>query len=169
MSESQFKINDYVVYPSHGMGQIIDKETQNIAGINLEVFVINFNKDRMILRVPVSRAEACGLRPILNKETFENEVLEILVSKPKIHKGMWSRRSQDYENKINSGNLLEIAQIAKDLFRNVDDNPDCSYSERSVYETARERIATEYSIIYNVNIQTAINDIERIMREKIIA
>ncbi|MBN8828734.1 MAG: CarD family transcriptional regulator [Sphingobacteriia bacterium] len=163
-----FNINDMVVYPAHGVGQVIARETQKIGGIELDVFVVFFGKEKMTLRVPVNRAIACGLRPIANTEEM-NKVISIIQSKPKSNRGMWSRRAKEYDTKINSGNLIDIAEVLRDLHKNVTDNPDCSYSERTVFELALQRLAAEYAAIKSLAVQEAMEEILSILRERIYA
>ena len=116
----EFKVGERVVYPSHGVGEIVDVEAQMIADISLKVYVISFPQDKMILRVPVNRASAVGLRTLINKNDI-HEVYAILQGKPKRGNKMWSRRAQEYETKINSGNVIAIAEVLRDLHKNIDD------------------------------------------------
>ena len=140
---SDFKVGDTVVYPSHGVGQIIAEEIQTIAGSDIMLYVISFIKDKMTLRVPKSRAIKTGLRHLTSSTDFE-KAIEILKQKAKVAKGMWSKRAQEYEQKINSGNITLIAEVLRDLHRNVSDN-DRSYSERLIYEAALDRLSNEYA------------------------
>ena len=139
----EFQIGDTVVYPSHGVGQIISEEVQKIAGSDVLLYVISFMKDKMILRVPKSRAIKTGLRHLTSSTDFE-EAISVLKQKAKIAKGMWSKRAQEYEQKINSGNIVLIAEVLRDLHKNVVD-ADRSYSERIIYEAALERLSNEYA------------------------
>ncbi|AZL15237.1 CarD family transcriptional regulator [Rickettsiales endosymbiont of Stachyamoeba lipophora] len=168
MVKVSFVVNDAVVYPSHGVGYIIAEEVQNIAGVELKVFVVEFTKEKMTLRVPIHRATACGLRPVLTAEEF-NRIFEILNSKAKIQKGMWSRRAVEYENKINSGNLEGTAEVVRDLFKNVNENPDCSYSERMIYEMAITRLSSEYAAVQKQEVAQSIEYFTQLLREKEIA
>jgi CarD family transcriptional regulator len=139
-----FQIGDRVVYPSHGMGEIINIEKQPIAGIEIEVFVISFTKDKMILRIPVKRAAEVGLRQISNKDEID-KIMSILKGKAKVSRGMWSKRAQEYEAKINSGDITAIAEVVRDLYRSSEE--DRSYSERMIYESAINRLSTEIAAI----------------------
>ena len=145
----EFKVGERVVYPSHGVGEIIQIESQAIGEIKLEVYVISFPHDKMTLRVPVSRATASGLRTLATKSDVNN-VYNILNDKPKRGNKMWSRRAQEYETKINSGQIEAIAEVVRDLYKNVDN--DRSYSERTIYESALNRLATEIAVLENIAI-----------------
>ena len=148
----EFKVGERVVYPSHGVGEIIQIESQAIGEIKLEVYVISFPHDKMTLRVPVSRATASGLRTLATKSDVNN-VYNILNDKPKRGNKMWSRRAQEYETKINSGQIEAIAEVVRDLYKNVDN--DRSYSERTIYESALNRLATEIAVLENITIASA--------------
>ncbi|CAL7963015.1 CarD family transcriptional regulator [Alphaproteobacteria bacterium] len=141
---SFFSVGDNVVYPTHGVGQIIAEEIQVIAGTGISLYVILFSKDKMTLRVPKSKAVKTGLRH-LSSESELQRAMRVLKSKAKFPKGMWSKRAQEYDSKINSGQVDLIAEVLRDLHRNVDD-PDRSYSEKVIYDIALERFAHEYSI-----------------------
>ena len=132
-----FRPDEYVVYPAHGVGQIISIEEQEIAGLNLELFVVAFEKDKMTLRVPTHKAVDIGLRSLSSPEVV-NRAMSTLKGKAKVKRAMWSRRAQEYEQKINSGDLIAIAEVVRDLHRN-DDQREQSYSERQLYEAALER------------------------------
>ena len=138
-----FKVGDTVVYPSHGVGQITAEEIQIVAGCEMPLYVISFEKDKMTLRVPKSRAIKTGLRHLTSSNDFE-EAISVLKQKAKVTKGMWSKRAQEYEQKINSGNVIRIAEVLRDLHRNVGE-ADRSYSERVIYEAALERLSNEYA------------------------
>ena len=161
-----FKIGERVVYPSHGVGEIIEIESQTIADIKLEVYVISFPHDKMTLRVPVSRAATSGLRMLATKGDV-NKVYEILNEKPKRGNKMWSRRAQEYETKINSGQIDAIAEVVRDLYKNVDN--DRSYSERTIYESALNRLATELAVLENETIAVATEKLVELLREKLAA
>ena len=147
--KSQFSINDYVVYPTHGVGKILNEETQTIGGMELCVFVIDFEKDKMTLRVPVNRAQAAGLRHISGTEDI-GKAFDTLKGRAKKSRGMWSRRAQEYEAKINSGDILSIAEVVRDLHRNVD-QAERSYSERIIYESALGRLVGELAAAKGVD------------------
>lgn len=151
--ELKFEVGNQVVYPAHGVGKITDEETQTVGGYEVRVYVISFTKDKMTLRVPVNRAASAGLRHLSTKEDIKKVIL-ILKMRPKSIRGMWSRRAQEYEAKINSGNITSIAEVVRDLHKNVDD-PDRSYSERMIYESALGRLVGEYAAIENLDIDKA--------------
>ncbi|MBR2136696.1 MAG: CarD family transcriptional regulator [Alphaproteobacteria bacterium] len=148
-----FNTGEYVVYPTHGVGKVSDITKQNIAGSELELLVVNFDKDKMTLRIPTAKIQHVGLRKISDEKTI-NEALTTLQGKAKIKKVMWSRRAQEYENKINSGNPVAIAEVIRDLYRN-DNIADQSYSERQIYEHAVERLASEISVCNNCSMEEA--------------
>lgn len=142
--EEHFEVGSRVVYPAHGVGEITGEETQSVSGQEVKLLVISFAKERMILRVPAHRAKST-LRHLSSREQVR-EALSILTGRAKAGRGMWSRRAQEYELKINSGNIIAVAEVVRDLHKNVDD-PDRSYSERMIYEAALERLATEISAV----------------------
>ena len=150
MSKSKkpdFRPNEYVVYPAHGVGQIISIEEQQIAGISLELFVISFEKDKMTLRVPTDKAVQIGMRALSSPDVIL-KAMTTLKGKAKVKRAMWSRRAQEYEQKINSGDLIAIAEVVRDLHRN-DDQREQSYSERQLYEAALERLTREVAAVDN--------------------
>ena len=132
ISNEDFQIDDFVVYPSHGVGQIIDEEVQNVAGFELRMFVLSFEKDKMTLKVPKDKVESTGMRK-LSSPNIIGKALQVIGGKAKVKRAMWSRRAQDYEQKINSGELILIAEVVRDLHRN-DEQREQSYSERQLYE-----------------------------------
>mgnify|MGYP001333247541 FL=1 len=140
-----FRPDEYVVYPAHGVGQIVSIEEQEIAGINLELFVVVFEKDKMTLRVPTHKAMEIGLRSLSSPEVV-SRAMSTLKGKAKVKRAMWSRRAQEYEQKINSGDLIAIAEVVRDLHRN-DDQREQSYSERQLYEAALERLTREVAAV----------------------
>ena len=140
-----FRPDEYVVYPAHGVGQIISIEEQEIAGINLELFVVAFEKDKMTLRVPTHKAAEIGLRSLSSPEVV-SRAMSTLKGKAKVKRAMWSRRAQEYEQKINSGDLIAIAEVVRDLHRN-EDQREQSYSERQLYEAALERLTREVAAV----------------------
>lgn len=162
----KFQVGNRVVYPSHGVGEIIEIEKQSIANTTLEVYVISFPQDKMTLKVPVSRAVASGLRPLVDNGEID-QVYEILQGKPKRGNKMWSRRAQEYEAKINSGVLTSVAEVVRDLYKNVDN--DRSYSERTIYEQALRRLATEIAILEKSTAEEATNKLVDLLREKLAA
>ena len=143
--KSEFRPDDYVVYPAHGVGQIVSIEEQEIAGIPLELFVISFEKDKMTLRVPTHKAEEIGMRG-LSSPDIVSKAMKTLQGKAKVKRAMWSRRAQEYEQKINSGDLIAIAEVVRDLHR-ADDQREQSYSERQLYEAALERLTREFAAV----------------------
>ena len=150
MSKSKkpdFRPNEYVVYPAHGVGQIISIEEQQIAGISLELFVISFEKDKMTLRVPTDKAVQIGMRSLSSPDVIL-KAMTTLKGKAKVKRAMWSRRAQEDEQKINSGDLIAIAEVVRDLHRN-DDQREQSYSERQLYEAALERLTREVAAVDN--------------------
>lgn len=148
-SQLAFNSGEFVVYPAHGVGKVADIAKQKIGGTELELIVVNFDKDRMTLRIPLSKAETVGLRKISESSTIA-EALGILKGKAKVKKIMWSRRAQEYENKINSGSPVAIAEVVRDLHRK-ENLSEQSYSERQIYEQALERLANEYAICENLS------------------
>lgn len=168
MSQSNIKFNigQRVVYPSHGVGEIKDIETQEIVGTKLEVYVIYFTQDKMTLRVPVSKAKGSGLRTLVNKNDIA-KVYQILQDSPQEGNKMWSRRAQEYSAKINSGDITAVAEVIRDLYKNVDS--DRSYSERTVYESALNRLASEISALEGITCEEAIEKLVLLLKEKLAA
>ncbi|MCX7889913.1 MAG: CarD family transcriptional regulator [Rhodobacteraceae bacterium] len=147
--KTEFSPNDFVVYPAHGVGRIVSIEEQEIAGIKLELFVISFEKDKMTLRVPTHKATEIGMRQ-LSSPDIVSKALDTLKGKAKVKRAMWSRRAQEYEQKINSGDLLSIAEVVRDLHR-ADDQREQSYSERQLYEAALDRLTREVAAVSGVD------------------
>jgi len=143
--KAEFRPNDFVVYPAHGVGKIVSIEERDIAGMNLELFVISFEKDKMTLRVPTDKATQVGMRS-LSSPDIVSKALATLRGKARVKRAMWSRRAQEYEQKINSGDLLAIAEVVRDLHR-TDDQREQSYSERQLYEAALERLTREVAAV----------------------
>ena len=143
--KNEFRPNDFVVYPAHGVGQIVSIEEQEIVGIDLELFVISFEKDKMTLRVPTHKATAIGMRGLSSPDVI-SQAMKTLKGKAKVKRAMWSRRAQEYEQKINSGDLIAIAEVVRDLHR-TDDQREQSYSERQLYEAALERLTREVAAV----------------------
>ena len=141
----EFRPNDFVVYPAHGVGKIVTIEEQDIAGLTLELFVISFEKDKMTLRVPTNKASHVGMRTLSSPDTV-TRAMTTLKGKARVKKAMWSRRAQEYEQKINSGDLIAIAEVVRDLHR-ADDQREQSYSERQLYEAALERLTREIAAV----------------------
>ncbi len=154
----EFKPTDYVVYPSHGVGRVTSVETQEVAGTDLELFVIDFEKDKMTLRVPTDKAKSTGMRALASKDTVQS-ALTTLKGKARIKRTMWSRRAQEYEAKINSGDLISIAEVVRDLHREGG-QPEQSYSERQLYEAAVDRMAREVAAVEKLDEDQAIKRVE---------
>lgn len=148
-----FKVGDYAVYPSHGVGQIVEIESTIIVGQEFKCYLMYFEKEKLTIKIPTVSAEKIGLRHLVTKEQMD-EVFSTLRSGIKKLKGMWSRRAQEYETKINSGDIMLLAEVLRDLTRDIEDG-DRSYSERIIYETAVYRLAAEYSAIYGCDFEEA--------------
>lgn len=159
-----FSVGEYVVYPTHGVGKIIALEVETIGEHQLKVFVIVFEKDKMTLRVPVGRAEAAGLRAISPMDQI-TRALSTLKGRAKIARGMWSRRAQEYESKINSGNLVAIAEVVRDLHKNVDQS-ERSYSERMIYETALHRLVGEVAAAEREDVKGTQDRLLKVLRKQ---
>jgi CarD family transcriptional regulator len=153
-----FKTNEYVVYPAHGVGQILAIEEQEIAGAKLELFVINFIKDKMTLRVPTAKVANVGMRK-LSDPTLVKKALETLKGRARVKRTMWSRRAQEYEAKINSGDIVAIAEVVRDLYRS-ESQPEQSYSERQLYEAALDRLSREIAVVQHSTETEAVKEIE---------
>ena len=158
-----FKTSEFIVYPAHGVGQIVAIEEQEVAGARLELFVINFVKDKMTLRVPTSKIASVGMRK-LAEAPMVKRALETLKGRARIKRTMWSRRAQEYEAKINSGDLVSIAEVVRDLFR-ADDQPEQSYSERQIFEAAASRLARELAAMEETEEPAALEKILDILRK----
>jgi CarD family transcriptional regulator len=153
-----FKTNEFVVYPAHGVGQILAIEEQEIAGAKLELFVINFMKDKMTLRVPTAKVANVGMRK-LSEPALVKRALETLKGRARVKRTMWSRRAQEYEAKINSGDIVAIAEVVRDLYRS-DSQPEQSYSERQLYEAALDRLSREIAVVQHVTETEAVKEVE---------
>ncbi|MEM9332539.1 MAG: CarD family transcriptional regulator [Pseudomonadota bacterium] len=154
-----FKTNEFIVYPAHGVGQITAIEEQEVAGHKLELFVINFSQDKLTLRVPTTKVESAGMRK-LSDEARIAKGLKTVQGRARIKRTMWSRRAQEYEAKINSGDLISIAEVVRDLFRS-ENQPEQSYSERQLYEAALDRMAREISAVKKISTTEAVAEIEK--------
>lgn len=161
-----FRVNDFVVYPSHGVGQIILIEEQEVAGTVMELFVIFFSKDKMTLRVPTVKAEMVGLRGLASSELVK-KAMKTLKGRARVKRAMWSRRAQEYEQKINSGDLIAIAEVVRDLHRN-DEQREQSYSERQLYEAALERLTREVAAVDGVDEITASEKMLEILLARVV-
>jgi CarD family transcriptional regulator len=153
-----FKANEFVVYPAHGVGQILAIEEQEIAGAKLELFVINFIKDKMTLRVPTAKVANVGMRK-LSDPALVKRALETLKGRARVKRTMWSRRAQEYEAKINSGDIVAIAEVVRDLYRS-ESQPEQSYSERQLYEAALDRLSREIAVVQHSTETEAVKEIE---------
>ncbi|MDP6121065.1 MAG: CarD family transcriptional regulator [Rhodospirillales bacterium] len=156
-----YKPGDYVVYPTHGVGKVISVEKQKIAGHLLRLFVISFDRDRMTLRVPVTKAKSSGLRKLSTRKIM-GDALTTLTGRARVKRSMWSRRAQEYETKINSGDPISIAEVVRDLHRNAG-QPDQSFSERQIYESARDRLAGELAALEKVDVEIATEKLEELL------
>lgn len=160
-SRHGFKTNESIVYPAHGVGRIVGIEEQEIAGISLELFVIQFEKDKMTLRVPTSKLASVGMRK-LAEDNIVTRAMDTLKGKARIKRTMWSRRAQEYEAKINSGDLIAIAEVVRDLYRS-EAQPEQSYSERQLYEAALDRMAREIAAVEKLDERGAIQRITEVL------
>ena len=160
----EFRTGDFVVYPTHGVGRIVKVEEQEVAGHKLELFVIAFEKDKMILRVPTLKAKTVGMRKLSTPDVVAT-ALNTLKGRARIKRTMWSRRAQEYEAKINSGDLVSIAEVVRDLHR-ASGQPEQSYSERQLYEAALARMAREVAAIERIDEQAAVKRVETVLVKK---
>ncbi|MEP3277231.1 MAG: CarD family transcriptional regulator [Stappiaceae bacterium] len=154
-----FKTGEHVVYPSHGVGQITAIEEQEVAGHKLELLVVYFEQDKMKLRVPIAKIASVGMRK-LSDVTLIKKSLETVRGRARVKRTMWSRRAQEYEAKINSGDLISIAEVVRDLYRS-DTQPEQSYSERQLYEAALDRMSRELAAVEKVSETEAVRQIEQ--------
>jgi CarD family transcriptional regulator len=162
--KAEFRPNEFVVYPAHGVGRIISIEEQEIAGLHLELFVISFEKDKMTLRVPTHKATEIGMRSLSSPDLI-TKALDTLKGKARVKRAMWSRRAQEYEQKINSGDLLSIAEVVRDLHR-TDDQREQSYSERQLYEAALERLTREVAAVSGVDEKGAQKTVDDVLMSR---
>ena len=159
--KTMFGAGDFVVYPTHGVGKILGIETQEIAGYSLKVFVVHFDKDRMTLRVPLGKAKASGLRRLSSRKEMD-VALTKLRGRSKAKRTMWSRRAQEYEAKINSGDPASIAEVVRDLYRTTG-QAEQSYSERQIYQAALDRLAREFAAVEKIDEDTAARRLEQML------
>ena len=155
-----FKTDEFVVYPAHGVGKILAVETQKVADIELEMFVVFFDKDKLTLKVPTAKALEVGMRPLSSREVIEKAILT-LKGKARVKRAMWSRRAKEYEDKIYSGDLLSIAEVVRDLHRGEDKEQ--SYSERQLYEAALERLTREMAIVDGLEEEIAQEKVDEVL------
>ena len=153
MQRAGFKTNEYVVYPAHGVGQITLIEEQEIAGLKMELFVINFEQDKLTLRVPVAKVQSVGMRKLASDPDVVR-ALKTVTGRARVKRTMWSRRAQEYEAKINSGDLDYISEVVRDLYRSSD-QPEQSYSERQLFEQAMDRMSREISVARKITLTEA--------------
>ena len=153
-----FKINDLVVYPAHGVGRVTQIEEQEIAGARLELYIVDFEKEKLRLKVPTGRAEQKGMRRLSDKSQIE-QALKVLKGRARIKRTMWSRRAQEYDAKINSGDLISVAEVVRDLYRS-ERQPEQSYSERQLFEQALERMAREIAAVRKIDDDQSIKELE---------
>jgi CarD family transcriptional regulator len=156
-----FKTSEWIVYPAHGVGRIVAIEEQEIAGISLELFVITFDKDKMTLRVPTGKSASVGMRKLAD-ENIVKRAMETLKGRARVKRTMWSRRAQEYEAKINSGDLIAIAEVVRDLYRS-ESQPEQSYSERQLYEAALDRMAREIAAVEKLDERGAVQRITEVL------
>jgi CarD family transcriptional regulator len=154
-----FKTGEYVVYPSHGVGLIVAIEEQEVAGLTLELFVISFEQDKLTLRVPVAKIKSVGMRKLAEEDEVK-KALDTVTGRARVKRTMWSRRAQEYEAKINSGDLIAISEVVRDLYRS-DDQPEQSYSERQLFEQAMDRMSREISAVNKLTLTEAVQLIEK--------
>ena len=162
----EYKIKDYIVYPKHGVGQISEFKKINIGGIDVETYIIKFEKDKANGMVPVNKQS--HLRPLATINQV-NKCISILKSKPKIKRSMWSRRAQEYEAKISSGKIYELAEVVRDLNKGDDLMVDQSYSERQLFEKAYERILTEFQIILNLSLEDTQKKLDKALKRNLVS
>jgi CarD family transcriptional regulator len=160
--KSDYGTGDWVVYPTHGVGRVTGIEKQEIAGSKLELIVIAFEKDRMTLRVPISKAEMSGLRKLSTRDEMK-VALKTLKGRSRVRRTMWSRRAQEYEAKINSGDPVAIAEVVRDLHRNAG-QPDQSYSERQIYQAALDRLSRELAAVEDIDEEAATDRLEEMLK-----
>ena len=154
-----FKTGEYIVYPAHGVGLIVSIEEQEIAGLTLELFVISFEQDKLTLRVPVAKIKSVGMRHLAEEDVVQKS-LDTVTGRARVKRTMWSRRAQEYEAKINSGDLIAISEVVRDLYRS-DDQPEQSYSERQLFEQAMDRMSREIGAVNKLTLTEAIQLIEK--------
>jgi CarD family transcriptional regulator len=162
-----FRANDHVVYPAHGVGRIISIEEQEVAGFKLELFVISFEKDKMTLRVPTNKATEIGMRSLSSPDVISKAMIT-LKGRARVKRAMWSRRAQEYEQKINSGDLIAIAEVVRDLHR-TDDQREQSYSERQLYEAALERLTREVAAVSGSDEIAAARRVDEVLTSRVAA
>lgn len=163
-AKQEFKVNDQIVYPAHGVGKIAGLEKQQVAGISIELFVISFDQEKMKLRVPTGKARAAGMRP-LSSDKAVKDAIALLKGRARIKRTMWSRRAQEYDAKINSGDIKLVAEVVRDLYRS-DEQPEQSYSERQLFEAALDRLAREVAAVHKSDLGKAIEELDAALQKK---
>ncbi|ABI66588.1 MULTISPECIES: CarD family transcriptional regulator [Maricaulis] len=166
-NDKSFKKGDFIVYPAHGVGRVTGVEKDSVAGFDIEVYVVTFEQDKMTLRVPTAKTEASGMRP-LSSDKIVKDALKTLKGKAKVKRTMWSRRAQEYEAKINSGDLIQIAEVVRDLHR-AEDQPEQSYSERQLYESALDRMVRELAAVEEIEHEAAREMLSTSLAKKVAA
>ena len=161
-----FSVDDFVVYPAHGVGKIVDVITQEVAGMEMELYDIAFEKDKMKLKVPTDKAIIHGLRSLSGGDVVDKS-MKTLKGRARVKRAMWSRRAQEYEQKINSGDLISIAEVVRDLHRN-DEQREQSYSERQLYEAALERLTREVAAVRRVEEMQAQSEIDAVLNSRVV-
>ncbi|EKV26947.1 CarD-like transcriptional regulator [Caenispirillum salinarum AK4] len=156
-----FTAGDFVVYPAHGVGKVLEVEKQTIAGHELELFVVSFERERMTLRIPVTKAKTSGLRKLSTKKAMDS-ALTTLKGRARVKRAMWSRRAQEYEAKIISGDPVAIAEVVRDLHRSAT-QPEQSFSERQIYEQALERLSHELAAVEQIEPEAATEKLEKLL------
>ncbi len=156
-----FAVNDYVVYPTHGVGQVTAIEEQEISGHKLQLFIITFDKDKMTVRVPVAKTATAGVRKLASPKVL-GSALVTLKGRARVKRTMWSRRAQEYQAKINSGDLVSIAEVLRDLHRGPN-QPEQSYSERQIYEAALERLVREVAVVEKIDEDAATAKLQKVL------
>ena len=163
---SEFKIGEIVVYPKHGVGEITKIENMEISNIKTSFYVVKMEQSKLIIRVPLDKKDEVGLRKISSKKIIEN-VYSTLKLKPKIRRIMWSRRAQEYEQKITSGKIYDLAEVVRDLNKGDDIMVDQSYSERQLFEKAYERVLNEFQIILNLSIEDTQKKLDKALKRNL--
>ena len=163
-AKQEFKVNDQIVYPAHGVGKIAGLEKQQVAGIAIELFVIGFEQEKMKLRVPTGKARAAGMRP-LSSDKAVKDAIALLKGRARIKRTMWSRRAQEYDAKINSGDIKLVAEVVRDLYRSAE-QPEQSYSERQLFEAALDRLAREVAAVHKSDLGKAIEELDAALQKK---
>ncbi|MBL8686775.1 MAG: CarD family transcriptional regulator [Alphaproteobacteria bacterium] len=166
--EISYQKGDLVVYPTHGVGRVVGVETQEFSGIKIEVILINFDKEKMMLRVPVAKARNAGLRRLSSRKVMDT-ALGALKTKSRVKRAMWSRRAQEYETKINSGNPVAIAEVVRELYRTTAEQEMQSYSERQMYQSALDRLVRELAAVENIDESSANAKLEKVLNNTAVA